>query len=578
MANDLFSSLISDIKNYTGEDPLHPWLRGVRKMRESLPPLLLKEKLPRFLQKCAQTFQSDRRYRNDSRYLRIWIQLLDFVDDPRALLRTMEINRIGMKKALFYEAYALYYEKLKKFEEAEKMYHLGVQNLAQPTEELQKSYEQFLHRMAQRNRRKARREELRAGMTAKNIPSNRKEIEEPKEDICKVENTKVMKESCEDTRWNSTKSYHGIPGNFSGINGDPSGSKEVMGATKSRSSLKKLAINDSSSNKSSRFCNDETVVVKFVDTAIVGKSEAEDACHHGLVDPTINMKEAMNAINSMFREPLDLEPVRRRKVNRSPPKVEQRMSTGFEVFVDECLDDGGSLSDESKENGEVPTISDPLNPVKAETTKKTETRKPLQETFKIFVDEEESSESGEGNDDDDNLANHELEIQNSVEGSVSQLGAFVFPTPRDLSCNDSDDLDAESSRNLKLREDTVVCRFVGSTILDEPEVENACHHGLVDPTINLKEAMDDINSMFGKPLDFVRTTRPKKQAKLPDKKRDCGGFSILPDEDMEVQQNPRASSCLSRKLGSDSDLFEPTVFTKEAMDDINEMFGKPLDF
>ncbi|KAF8671549.1 hypothetical protein HU200_049961 [Digitaria exilis] len=53
-----------------------------------------------------------------------------------------------------------------------------------------------------------------------------------------------------------------------------------------------------------------------------------------------------------------------------------------------------------------------------------------------------------------------------------------------------------------LQEDTVIRRFVGSTIDDEPKVENACHHGLVDPTINLKEAMDDINNMFGKPLNF----------------------------------------------------------------------------
>lgn len=45
-------------------------------MMESLPPDILKEKLPRFLQKCAQTFQDDKRYRNDTRYLRVWLQLV----------------------------------------------------------------------------------------------------------------------------------------------------------------------------------------------------------------------------------------------------------------------------------------------------------------------------------------------------------------------------------------------------------------------------------------------------------------------------------------------------------------------
>ncbi|KAL6980733.1 hypothetical protein U1Q18_022370 [Sarracenia purpurea var. burkii] len=96
-------------------------------MKESLTPQLLKEKLPRFLQKCAQTFETDRRYANDLRYLRVWLQLMDFVDDPRAVLRTMEANRIGMKKSVYYQAYALYYEKVKKFEEADRIYHLGVQ-------------------------------------------------------------------------------------------------------------------------------------------------------------------------------------------------------------------------------------------------------------------------------------------------------------------------------------------------------------------------------------------------------------------------------------------------------------------
>ena len=159
--------------------------------------------------------------------------------------------------------------------------------------------------------------------------------------------------------------------------------------------------------------------------------------------------------------------------------------------------------------------------------------------------------------------------------SASHLNVFVFPSLNDLSPESSDDVGAQSSRFTKIREDTVVHRFVGSTISDEPVVENVCHHGLVDPTINLKEAMQDINNMFGKPIDFVRAKR-KKQDKARVKKQDLGGFSILPDDELEHQEwQPPSKS--SGKL-SDCDLFEPTVFTKEAMDDINKMFGMPLDF
>ena len=50
--------------------------RGIRKMKDLLPSQILNEKLPWFLQKCAQTFDSDLRYKNDLWYLRIWLRLV----------------------------------------------------------------------------------------------------------------------------------------------------------------------------------------------------------------------------------------------------------------------------------------------------------------------------------------------------------------------------------------------------------------------------------------------------------------------------------------------------------------------
>lgn len=269
---------------------------------------------------------------------------------------------------------------------------------------------------------------------------------------------------------------------------------------------------------------DETTVVKFVGTAIVENSEAEDACHHGLVEPTMNTKEAMNAINSMFREPLE-SAFAHKKSNKSQLKPNNRMNNGFAIFKDENFDSSSHC----------------------------------EEPFKIFVD-------GEDTKDETDLLKAKIEK------------AFVFPCPNNLRSSDnSDDPEKlESSPREKFREDTVVCRFVGSTISDEPEVENVCHHGLVDPTINLKEAMEDINMMFGKPIDFMRKKRVKKQGKTPDKRRENAGFLILPDDEVENEQmSPQ--QCPSSGL-AESNLFEPTVFTNEAIDEINKMFGMPLDF
>lgn len=312
-------------------------------------------------------------------------------------------------------------------------------------------------------------------------------------------------------------------------------------------------------NNLNPFCGDDTVVVKFVGPAIVGKSEAEDPCHHGLVDPTINMKEAMNAINSMFREPLEVEPKDKRRLKRSQPKANQPAINGFEVFVDESCDLSACSNRANEGNAEkgpnhLESANHPklVNPTSLKEHRKAVTRKPLQETFQIFRDDVEGSEDNEEN-----------KIQHPEKDSV----LYVLPLNR------SSVADMESLPPMKPKEDTVVCRFVGSTIFGEPEVENACHHGLVDPTINLKEAMDDINGMFGKPLDFIRTNRPKKPGK-PVKKEHIG-FAVFTDDVLEEQ---KAASCSSSKLDVDSILFEPTVFTKQAMDDINEMFGRPLDF
>ncbi|KAK6932983.1 hypothetical protein RJ641_035877 [Dillenia turbinata] len=268
-------------------------------------------------------------------------------------------------------------EKMKKFDDADKMYHLGVQNFAEPVDELHKSYKQFLRCIEQHK-------------------------------------------------------------------------------------------------------NKRIQVILFVDAA-VGKSDAEDACHHGLLDPTIKMKEAMNAIDSMFREPI--EPVHScRRSTRARPRSDQNPNKQLELQTG------------------------------------TDTCNPQQQAFKIFTDEDDDGDEVVGVD--------------GMTDDFKQNGVFVFPNPID-SPDGCSHMEAVCSSRVKFGEDTAVCRFVGSAILDEPVVENVYHHGLVEPTINLKEAMDDIN-MFGKPIDFVRTRRPKDKA--PERKNDGYAFSILGDDVLEPQQ------------------------------------------
>lgn len=378
-----------------------------------------------------------------------------------------------------------------------------------------------------------------------------------------AESKKILKERSQNVKQSMESKHDGVSVKL-GHTGLGSMQEEHIGKSGSRSTSKRQVDSKGESDEPRMFAGDDTVVVKFVDKAIVGKSETEDAFHHGLVDPTINMKEAMNAINNMFKEPLDIAP-RGRRSRGIQKKEDQRLENGFVVFVDDNLDKGIESIERKEEKG-----------VSLMQHGGTENFLPQKEPFTIFVDDEESNKIEVRNDDEGNLELNEVQIETQgFSSSSTHVSGFVFPSPKDLPSESSDEQDAGGSPQVKLREDTVVHRFVGSTILDEPDVENVCHHGLVDPTINLKEAMADINNMFGKPIDFVRAKRPKKQEKAPVKNQDPGGFLILADDDLKPQC--QASSKSSKKKG-DCNLFEPTMFTKEAMDDINKMFGMPLDF
>lgn len=353
---------------------------------------------------------------------------------------------------------------------------------------------------------------------------------------------------------------------------------------------------------------DDTVVVKFIDSAIVGRSEAENACHHGLVDPTINMKEDMSEINNMFQEPLDIMVKRRSSKSKSVCQKNE-----FKVFIDE------DTSDVSKHPSQFHN-SDPCG------AELSNFKSDKHVEFKILADDE-----------DDNVIHRrskEFKPLNNIDVPKKQIDSTAYTI---------------STRTISGFNEETVHRFVGSTVLGESKVENACHHGLLDPTINLKEAMDDINNMFGQPLDF-KGSKPKKKAtatlakepksdefyifvdeslrepsdskcnkpnkkgvvsrdKEPasdgffiladdnigetfnlktskqkdkgflslDKKPTSDGFFVLADDELDDPKG-NASTGIPHELGGNDGLFEPTIFTKEAMAEINDLFGKPLDF
>lgn len=343
---------------------------------------------------------------------------------------------------------------------------------------------------------------------------------------------------------------------------------------------------------SKRFYSEDTVLSKFVDTALVGKSNAEDSRHNGLVEPTINTKDAMNDINSMFRKPIKPS----NSGDRSKSKTGNFLNKGFEDFMDESIHaKGGSSQQNLSKDSMVPR------------PQRSDIIDPLKKPFEIYVDSEKIHDAQE------KTIEKGIHIQKSGSGCISSSHANVSSCayPSDIPPECFKEPSSRRTTEVGPREDTVVYRFVGSTISDEPEVENVWHHGLVEPTINLKEAMCDINSMFGKSIEFRRRSRPKKQTEVPDEVK-CGQFLILPDDELDNHEavddvnctfqeprnqyevpnhqaqflilpdddlvNMQYNSLPSLSSENRSDLFEQTLCTKEALTEINKLFAMPMDF
>uniref|UniRef100_A0A0D9XNL7 BUB1 N-terminal domain-containing protein n=1 Tax=Leersia perrieri TaxID=77586 RepID=A0A0D9XNL7_9ORYZ len=533
---DLLSAVVGDIRSYSGSDPLRPWLRGMRKLEAALQPAMLRAKLPRFLQKCAQEFLDDARYRDDPRYLLVWIQLMDYVKDAKPLLKKMEKNRIGLKRAAFYMAYALYYEKHKRFEDAEKMYCLGTHNLAEPIGELQKAHEQFIHRMELYKRRKQRVQQERMANNAKSIATSTNQVEGQSRSCTELKSNLVQRSG------NGCNPHLGF--------------QHPLGRTLSRGT--------SGDTKSlSRHNSDDTVVEPsafeiFVDEDEPNRSEPSILQHNMKQEnPKLSQQASTFEIFVDEHDPNcnNQKLAQHENVSKENTKVNQKAS-GFEIFVDENEPHGnGGNAMCHKSTGCPPK---PFSGSRQRANY--DFQKPFVGGFAILHDDKD--EQFEEN--DNGVKINSGTVQLSCDKDTPHY-------PRQ-----SDDSHPAISG---LREDTVIHRFVGSAVVGEPKVENACHHGLIEPTVNLKEAMDDINSMFGRPLNF-KGDRPKnKKTTALSEKRAAppSNFSILADDDPEENPSAQVKPSVSCKSECQSDLFEPTITTRDVMAEINDMFGMPLD-
>ncbi|XP_018480469.1 mitotic spindle checkpoint protein BUBR1 isoform X2 [Raphanus sativus] len=144
--------LIEDIDEYDGDDPLSPWIKCVQWVQEAFPPGGECSGLLVIYEQCVRKFWHSERYKDDLRYLKIWLEYAEHCADAEVIYKFLEVNDIGKTHALYYIDYALHMEFKGKVKSANEIFNLGISRNAKPVEKLNDGYKKFMVRTMRRSK------------------------------------------------------------------------------------------------------------------------------------------------------------------------------------------------------------------------------------------------------------------------------------------------------------------------------------------------------------------------------------------------------------------------------------------
>jgi checkpoint serine/threonine-protein kinase len=135
------------------DDPLDVYDRYVKWTLDAYPSAqnTPQSQLCPLLERATKAFQSSAQYKNDVRYLKLWLHYINlFSDAPRETFAYLARHNIGESLALFYEEFAAWLEGAGRFTQAEEIYNMGIERDARPVERLIRKYGEFQHRFESR--------------------------------------------------------------------------------------------------------------------------------------------------------------------------------------------------------------------------------------------------------------------------------------------------------------------------------------------------------------------------------------------------------------------------------------------
>nr|CDP23408.1 Putative checkpoint serine/threonine-protein kinase [Podospora anserina S mat+] len=146
------ASFEQEIQNIDeSDDPLDIWDRYVKWTLEAYPSAQnTKESgLLGVLERATRGLVNDKRYKQDGRYLRLWLWYVGwFMDNKREGYVFLSSKGIGEGLALFYEEYAGWLESVGRWAQAEEVYKLGIEREATPAARLLRKFGEFEQRRA----------------------------------------------------------------------------------------------------------------------------------------------------------------------------------------------------------------------------------------------------------------------------------------------------------------------------------------------------------------------------------------------------------------------------------------------
>ena len=96
------------------------------------------------LERATKAFLASAQYKNDVRYLRLWLHYIRlFSDAPREVFAYLARHGVGESLALFYEDFAAWLEGAERWSQAEEVYKMGIEKEARPIERLVRRFGEF---------------------------------------------------------------------------------------------------------------------------------------------------------------------------------------------------------------------------------------------------------------------------------------------------------------------------------------------------------------------------------------------------------------------------------------------------